>query len=54
MTQAERDAPYRCAFCGRWHVVPGLARDCEARDAKLAGLCTPDATIASRQDDDCE
>ena len=23
--------PWRCALCGAHYVVPGLARDCEAR-----------------------
>lgn len=35
MPQERRMAPgdeqYRCAVCGQWHVVPGLARQCEAK-----------------------
>jgi hypothetical protein len=54
LTQQERDAMCRCGICGTWRYTPSMARQCERRCAELAGLCTPGATIASRQDDDCE
>lgn len=28
------DARWKCAICGKWHVVPSLARDCEKKHEK--------------------
>lgn len=40
MEQSQYDALWTCQVCGEKKVVPGLARDCEARHEQAGTLLT--------------